>query len=604
MATNDITICSHIFSISEEESQREHILMRDCFLMAASQSAIFNGFGILTTKENRIFAVYDFMERSMISLKRLLGNEPLKPYFKNGERCQLKRYVFQLRDENLVLYRIIEEDDMETGKWKQLETGTEIETQKAKAKGKEEIKEQEEEAIQRIGTQLRMAVDAAKAYAASGDLILAALDNVNDAVSYAGKDGYVGYANKACLEMLETTKEDLVGANLHQVTVGKSMLLEVLKKKKSIIDMEYAIKYREKKFHFINSGYPVYGANGDLIGAIDIFRSMERSRKLANNLAGYHAALTFEDILHYSDKMRETVKMAKRYAKSEETVLLLGESGTGKELFAQSIHNYSDRRIGPFIAVNCANFVNDLIDSELFGYEEGAFTGASKGGKQGKFMMADGGTIFLDEIGEMPIHLQAKLLRVLETLCITRVGGNLPVRVNVRIIAATNQNLSDCIKKGTFRSDLYYRLKVLSLDIPSLRERRKDIRPLAQYFADRTCIKMGRENVEFSRNALRILEEYDWPGNVRELQNVVYRLLFFCPDDIVDEESVRKMGICQEGGVKDAPDGKDVSMSKERFLQVYAQSGKNKKRTAEILGISRPTVYKLIKKYTEEEGDG
>lgn len=552
--------------------------MRDCFLTAVSQSSICNGFGILTVKKDCILVVYDFFKKSMLPMKKFAENDPLHPYFKDRERCQLKSYPLQMRDQKpLTLYRMAEEADTE----------------------------QEEEAIRRIGTQLFMAVTAAKAYAASGDLILAALDNVNDAVSYAGKDGYVGYANKACLEMLETTKEDLVGANLHQVTVGKSMLLEVLKKKKSIIDMEYAIKYREKKFHFINSGYPVYGANGELIGAIDIFRSMERSRKLANDLAGYHAALTFEDILHYSDKMRETVKMAKRYAKSEETVLLLGESGTGKELFAQSIHNDSDRRNGPFIPVNCANFVNDLIDSELFGYEEGAFTGASKGGKQGKFMMADGGTIFLDEIGEMPIHLQAKLLRVLETLCITRVGGNLPVRVNVRIIAATNQNLSDCIKKGTFRCDLYYRLKVLSLDIPSLRERRKDIRPLAQYFADRTCIKMGRENVEFSRNALRMLEEYDWPGNVRELQNVVYRLLFFCPDDIVDEESVRKMGICQEGGgVKDAPDGKAVSMSKERFLQVYAQSGNNKKKTAEILGISRPTVYKLIKKYTEEEGDG
>lgn len=578
--------------------------MRDCFLLAACQSSICSGFAILTTNDNRIFAVYDFMEKSMVSLKKLLGNKPLQPYFNKGDRCQIKRHIVQMADQNLVLYRITAEDS-EAGKWQQQEIETKPETEMARAEEKERDKDPEDEAIRQIGTQLAMAVDAAKAYAASGDLILTALDNVNDAVSYAGKDGYVEYANKACLDMLETTKEDLVGANLHQVTVGKSMLLEVLKKKKSIVDMEYTIKYREKKFHFINSGYPVYGANSELIGAIDIFRSMERSRKLANSLAGYHAALTFEDIVHSSDKMRDTVKMAKRYAKSEETVLLLGESGTGKELFAQSIHNDSDRRNGPFIAVNCANFVNDLIDSELFGYEEGAFTGASKGGKQGKFMMADGGTIFLDEIGEMPIHLQAKLLRVLETLCITRVGGNLPVRVNVRIIAATNQNLSDCIKKGTFRSDLYYRLKVLSLDIPSLRERRRDIRPLTQYFADRTCAKMGRGTVTFSKNALRLMEEYNWPGNVRELQNVVYRLLFFCPEDIVDEESVRKMGICQEGsGVKEAPDGKAVFISKERFLQVYAQSGNNKKRTAEILGISRPTVYKLIKRYTKEDGNG
>lgn len=430
----------------------------------------------------------------------------------------------------------------------------------------------------------------------SGDMVLRALDNVNDAISYCDRTGKVMYANRACFEILGTNKEELYNGNLEELTTGKPMLLEILKNKKSIIDVEYFLKYKDRKFHFINSGYPVYSDSGEVIGAIDIFRSIERSRKLANSIAGYQAFFTFGDIQGNSRKMHELVEHAKVFARSDETVLILGESGTGKELIAQSMHNYSDRAEGPFIALNCANFPNELIDSELFGYEEGAFTGAQKGGKQGKFELASGGTIFLDEIGEMQLHLQAKLLRVLETMCVTRIGGNNPVKIDVRVIAATNRRLEELAEAGDFRRDLYYRLKVLLLETPPLRERGEDILLLAEYFIGKIAAKTGKNIARITEGAKEMLLNYSWPGNVRELENAMSRALFMCIDDEIDEKTLLKGGI-RESRYDEVVSRSSVNISRDMLSETMLSMEGNKKKAAEFLGISRPTLYKLLKKY-------
>lgn len=577
-----INLCSKSFIINEDNLSREHTLVRDCFELSAAACPIESGMLILATKNMNMLSIYDFSQKRSTTPKKLLQDNLSIPFATAYTDKELYDHVLQLSEKDVYVLHLIADD------------------QALRA------------SFTTITPTMLAAYNAAKKFATVGDLVMTALDNVNAAISLADPEGYVRYANKACLGILETTDRTLSENSLHTlVTSGKSMLLEVIKYKKSIIDMEYSVKYQGRKYNFINSGYPVSGEDGNFLGAIDIFRSIERTKRLTNSIAGYQAEITFDDIVHRSATMNEAVSLAKLFAKSDETVLILGESGVGKELFAQSIHNYSNRKDGPFIAINCANFVNDLIDSELFGYDSGAFTGASKNGKLGKFMLADGGTIFLDEIGEMPIHLQAKLLRVLETRYVTKLGGHTPVKVDVRIIAATNQELAECIKNGTFRSDLYYRLKVLSLDIPPLRKRTEDISPLIQHFVKKTAARMGHGAPQFSTGAIRLLERYDWPGNIRELENTISRVLFTCTEKtLIKTDAVAHivMGKPSDLASHSLPEEDTLPVvitkraplriTREDFFTTYTHCGANKKKTAESLGISRPTLYKLLKEFS------
>jgi transcriptional regulator with PAS, ATPase and Fis domain len=435
-----------------------------------------------------------------------------------------------------------------------------------------------------------------KKYSNQADMIFRALDSVSDAITYCDKYKVIRYVNKACLNTFEASVDDLVGKNILDIISGKSMLVEILRTGKSVVDVEYVLKYKGKKYEFINSGYPVFGNDKEIIGAIDIYRSLERTRKLANNLTGYSAVYTFDDLIGSSNKMKELVKYAKLYSESEETILIVGESGTGKELIAQSIHNHSNRSGGPFIAINCANFPNELIDSELFGYEEGSFTGAKKGGRQGKFEAANGGTLFLDEIGEMPIHLQSKLLRVLETKTITKIGSNTPVTINVRIIAATNRDLDNHVENGGFRSDLYYRLKVLWLQTPSLKSRDNDVIELAEYFTRKIAEKTGKNDIVIEEDAKKVLLDYDWPGNVRQLENMISRAVVVCQGNTIDREVLVTVGIKESDDTEITRISK-VRISKDLLIKSIDQTNGNKKKVAEMLGISRPTLYKLLKKY-------
>lgn len=433
-------------------------------------------------------------------------------------------------------------------------------------------------------------------YVSINDLLLRALDSVNEGISFCDKDGYLIYVNKSCCSILGTSKEELIGQKMDKLSKDKPLLREIINTKKSIIDVEYFLRFKEKTVQLTNSGYPVLDKKRNIVGAIDIFRSIERSRKLTSTMAGYEAFFTFDHIIGESRKIKENIKLAKVFAKSSENVLIIGESGTGKELFAQAIHNYSNRRKKPFIALNCANFPNELVDSELFGYEEGSFTGAKKGGKPGKFELAHGGTLFLDELGEMPMHIQAKLLRVLETMCINRIGGTRPFKVDVKIIAATNRKLEELVEQGKFRSDLYYRLKVLYIEVPPLREREKDVLILADYFIKKFSEKMQRGIIGLSNEAREMIMQYSWPGNIRELENTLSRCMYICDGEYITEENLVMAGL-KEHKNGEFIKREAIRIDKKALIDVLELTHGNKKKASEQLGISRPTLYKLIKEY-------
>lgn len=298
-----------------------------------------------------------------------------------------------------------------------------------------------------------------------------------------------------------------------------------------------------------------------------------RKHQVERTAAVYH----FEDILGQSPKLQEAVRIAKRFAASESTVLIQAESGTGKELFAQSIHNASARASGPFVAVNFAAITESLLDSELFGYVEGAFTGASRHGAMGLFERANKGTIFLDEIGDAPLSFQIKLLRVLQEREIRRVGSTASIHIDVRIIAATNQDLAELIRQGKFRKDLYYRLNILPLSLPSLHERKEDISLLAASFLRQFNPSLSeREAKAYFQDVLPVLQEYSWPGNIRELQNLVEYLLNICDSGRPQiEDLLPSMRRIYSLDYRKTEIGREMCSLRERVLYLLAESAKN-----------------------------
>ena len=279
------------------------------------------------------------------------------------------------------------------------------------------------------------------------------------------------------------------------------------------------------------------------------------------------------------------------------------ETGTGKGLFARAIHSLSARKDKPFVAINCSAIPESLLESELFGYEEGAFTGAKKRGKPGKFELAEGGTLFLDEIGDMPIHLQAKILRTLQERTIERVGGNTSITVDIRVISATNRPLETMIINGEFREDLYYRLNVIPLNLPPLRQRREDIQLLLEFFTKRYNQVFNKDILGFSPKALATLFEYHWPGNIRELENVVEYAFNIEPNEIIREDSLpvklkQFNNGTHESTLKTLKEVEKKSI--EHAIDIYGTSVESKKQIAKVLGIGIATLYRKIKEYELE----
>ena len=314
-----------------------------------------------------------------------------------------------------------------------------------------------------------------------------------------------------------------------------------------------------------------------------------------NKVSGNRANYTFSSIYAQDPQMKKVVQLAQKYAHYDGAVLIEGESGTGKELFAQAIHNESSRAKGPFVAVNCASLPRDLIESELFGYEKGAFTGALREGNPGKFELANHGTLFLDEIGEMPLEFQAKLLRAVESLRIRRLGGTQERKLDLRVIAATNRNLRHEAEQGRFRQDLYYRLNVLKLDIPPLRERPLDIGFCAKAFLERFNQKYPEQRKEMSPDYLDALQQYDWPGNVRELQNSMERTFYACNTDVLTADDFRF--VITGMTVSDKKENCGQKNKREEILAVLRSAEGRAEVAAQKLGIGRATFYRMCKRY-------
>ena len=340
---------------------------------------------------------------------------------------------------------------------------------------------------------------------------------------------------------------------------------------------------------------------GALVFIRNTDRIMEEERKIRKGLAekGLTAKYSFSDILGKSKAIRENIHMAQRYSRVNSNVLIVGETGTGKELFAHSIHQASSRSDQPFVALNCAALPENLLESELFGYEAGAFSGAAKGGKIGLFELAHRGTIFLDEIGEIPITLQAKLLRVLQEKEIRRIGSTSVHPIDVRVVSATNINIEEKIRNGQFRSDLYYRLNLLDISIPPLRERREDVQELVDFYLTRFACEMGKRIPTVTSEAAQLLMQYDWPGNVRELRNVCERLIVLNDSDFVSAELLRQLKIFRESKAREPVILPEEQMEDTVYSRLKPK--KKKKELAEELGVSRTTLWRMAKRQSELE---
>ncbi len=320
-----------------------------------------------------------------------------------------------------------------------------------------------------------------------------------------------------------------------------------------------------------------------------------------------------DEVIHTSSAMRTVLDMASQVAPSDASILITGESGAGKEVMARFIHRKSKRAKGPLISINCAAIPENLLESELFGHEKGAFTGAVSR-RVGKFEEADGGTIFLDEISEMDLRLQAKLLRVLQEREVDRVGGAKPVKVNIRVIATSNRNLPDEVKAGRFREDLYFRLNVINLQLPPLRTRTEDIAPLAKYFIEKYSTANGVPARQLSEAAIRKMQSYHWPGNVRELENTMHRAVLLERSEVIDSESVLLSAMAEQAAAKPAPTlqeqgtaspssmvGRTVdSVEQELILDTLSHCLGNRTHAANILGISIRTLRNKLKTYSEQ----
>jgi DNA-binding NtrC family response regulator len=340
-------------------------------------------------------------------------------------------------------------------------------------------------------------------------------------------------------------------------------------------------------------------------------RALENQRLVAENLLlreELAESLGFAEIIGASEKMVEVSRLVQKVSPSDTAVLLTGESGTGKELFARAIHSLSGRKNKPYITINCAAIPGELLENELFGSERGAFT-SSHARKMGKFEIADGGTVFLDEIGDLEFSLQAKLLRVLQEHSFERLGGNKPIEVDVRVIAATNQNLQEAIGKQKFREDLFYRLSVFPIHIPPLRERLDDIVPLANHFVEKYSRRMKKGEKSLSREAIVILERYHWPGNVRELENTIERSIILTEGKKIKPEhlairlpSTEDIRLREGAGLREVGQYAQAQAERGMILRVLGQTRGNKRKTAEILKIDYTTLFEKIKKYAIDNG--
>lgn len=448
------------------------------------------------------------------------------------------------------------------------------------------------------------------------DFVEKIIDLAADALNVVDQDGYITYVNRSFEEYHNVRKAEVVGKHVTEVIENTRMHIVA---KSGTAEHDHLLT--DSGSSYVVSRIPLIEDN-ECVGALGLvrFRHLEEIKGLTDQIKNLENELsdlktratnpdteyTFDLLAPISPKVRELKKQAMAVAKLDTTVLLRGESGTGKEVFAQSIHNYSPRREGPFIYLNCSAIQENLIESELFGYDEGAFSGARKGGRRGMFELADGGTLFLDEIGDMPLSAQVKLLRVIQERKFIRLGSEKSIKVDVRIIAATNRDLEKMVREETFRSDLYFRLNVIPLHLPPLREVPEEIPPMAKNLWERLIRKNGMYHKILTPEAIVELQKHSWEGNVRELRNALERLTIMIPHDHITREDVQKALNC--GG--DTDSSENGRLNKPHALwEVLEETEKrtitcalsvcdgNRSAAAKMLKISRPYLYKKMAKY-------
>lgn len=453
------------------------------------------------------------------------------------------------------------------------------------------------------------------------------LDASFDGIAIINHNGVLLYENKALEQFTGIRVEDIIGKNVNDIVAqgiaDSSIAIKILKEKRPISMVQNYTKTGKK---LLITGVPIKNKQGNIERIIvntrdlTILTQLEKEiheLKLKNQkMEQQNKELSSKQdiknsIVAYDIKMKEVIDRALRVAQIESTVLIQGESGSGKEGIVNLIHQSSNRKDKPLVKINCGAIPEQLLESELFGYDAGAFSGANPKGKPGLFELASGGTILLDEIGEMPLHLQVKLLRVLQEYEITRIGGVKPIKVDVRVIAATHRSLKDMVEKGDFREDLYYRLKIIPISIPPLRERKADIIPLTFHFLNQLNIKYGIDRV-FSQEALESLQNHSWPGNVRELQNLIERVSLMVNKPIIDITDIEhECGNQLQGGEEESLkqeikveniDCSPLKVQIEQYEREIIHHALKKfstiRGTAKALGIDKSTLIRKKQKYS------
>ncbi|MDQ5988141.1 MAG: Acetoin dehydrogenase operon transcriptional activator AcoR [Syntrophus sp. SKADARSKE-3] len=424
------------------------------------------------------------------------------------------------------------------------------------------------------------------------------IGSIPEALITIDNKGCITLLNDNARKLLYLTKDRIEGEPIQRLFGMRNRhFLDIIEQNQAATDVEVRIFSKTGSNDYALTINPIFSPKGLTIGKILIMNEINRLKTLVTKMIGAKAKFHFNDIQGQDIKFLRTVEQARMVSQSNSNVLLLGKSGTGKDIFAQAIHNGGDRRNGPYVAINCGAIPRDLILSELFGYSEGAFTGSRRGGSQGKFELADGGTIFLDEIAETPLEFQTALLRVIEERTVTRIGGTRVRPVNVRIVAATNKDLQEEVRRGNFREDLYYRLNVFAIHMVPLSERRGDISLLTEVFVKKYGNAMGKRINKIDPLVIDILMNYAWPGNVRELQNVIERMM-----NVVQTHELTADIIPREIIEPPAPWGSIVQMEsgeeteKAMIMQMIRMKMK-KNKIAEKLNISRSTLYRKLEKY-------
>lgn len=431
---------------------------------------------------------------------------------------------------------------------------------------------------------------------------------MSEGVMIINENGVILQINPVAEQIFGRTASELVGKEIKQIFGRDAQGVEkTIRRQESFSDLEVMVDTADGRVHCLSSGVPILD-NGVLTGAVIMVRPMEKVQKLVNRFSGAQAVFHFKDVIGKSREMARAIHIASLAAVGEANILLEGESGTGKEVLAQAIHNRSTRRKGPFVAVNCGAIPRELIASEIFGYTDGAFTGAKRGGRPGKFELAAKGTLFLDEIGDMPLEQQVALLRVLQDKKISRIGDDKVIPVDFRIICATNKNLEEEVDKGNFRKDLYYRINVVKITIPPLRDRPEDILELFNHF----MTAMGGEKVKnVDLQVIEALKHHAWPGNVRELQNVVERLISMVDSDYITLEHLPPSILkshhrvepdlkARESQVNTAREKRKVMQAQNEYREILtylSKHGGNISEIAKEMGVSRNTIYRKMRQY-------